>query len=517
MSSYRLIIFLATQIISEINIHVIPHTHLDPGWGMTTEEYYKQNNVQGIFDVVLKELSNTAVTQKTFVINEIYYFKIWYENLSEDKKSKFKDLLLKEKRIEFVGGGYVTNDEATPLYYDIIDQMRIGHQYLLEEFGIIPKTGWYIDSFGHSIGNAYILSELNFENLVIGRMHDDFLELMRKEKKLEFNWELFGNPKKEIFTHVLSFDYGFILDSVLGSPHENLSQNIRQIVDKLIDRFNSISSGIKHKNILLLYGGDFNYKDNSNFLNIDNLIKNVFQNPSSEILKYMKEKLGENINFFYSTPEKYISTVKKELEEKNIEISTFSNIDFFPLRHECYWTGYFNSRPCLKGIIRKGSNIFYSLSKYYSFNQFLLENITDNTTSNLNYLREIVGLNLHHDAITGTSMQYVSTDFIEKVRKAIKKVENDFKENFEEKYKFKIEKICYNNYIVDDNGCSSDFFIENNNDELIRIGLFNPLSDSDSNNNLLINIEILSSEYEYEIIGINSDFICINENNIQDN
>ena len=158
MSSYLLIIFLATQIISDINIHVIPHTHLDPGWGMTTEEYYKQNNVQGIFDLVLKELSNTTVTQKTFVINEIYYFKIWYENLSEDNKNKFKDLLLKEKRIEFVGGGYVTNDEATPLYYDIIDQMRIGHQYLLEEFGIIPKTGWYIDSFGHSIGNAYILS-----------------------------------------------------------------------------------------------------------------------------------------------------------------------------------------------------------------------------------------------------------------------------------------------------------------------------------------------------------------------
>jgi len=517
MSSYLLIIFLATQIISDINIHVIPHTHLDPGWGMTPEEYYKQNNVQGIFDLVLKELSNTTVTQKTFVINEIYYFKIWYENLSEDNKNKFKDLLLKEKRIEFVGGGYVTNDEATPLYYDIIDQMRIGHQYLLEEFGIIPKTGWYIDSFGHSIGNAYILSELNFENLIIGRMHDDFLELMKKEKKLEFNWELFGNPKKKIFTHVLAFDYGFNLyESVFGPPQENLSQNIRQAMDKLIDRCNSISSGIKHKNILLLYGGDFNYKDNHHFLNIDYLIKNVFQNPSTEILKDMKEKLGENINFFYSTPENYISTVKKELQEKNIEIGTFSNIDFFPLRHECYWTGYFNSRPYLKGIIRKGSNIFYSFSKYYSFNQFLLENLNDNTTANLNYLREMVGLNLHHDAITGTSMQYVSTDFIEKVRNAIKKVENGFKENFEEKYKFKIEKICYNNYIVDDNGCSNDFFIEDNNDEVIRIGFFNPLSDSDINNNILINIEILSSEYEYEIIGINSDFICINENNIQD-
>ena len=112
-------------------------------------------------------------------------------------------------------------------------------------------------------------------------------------------------------------------------------------------------------------------------------------------------------------------------------------------------------------------------------------------------------------------MQYVSTNYIDRLKKGIKLIEDDFKENFEEKYKFKIGKICYNNYIVDDNDCSNDFFIENNNNEEISIGLFNPLFDSDNNNNILFNIEILSSEYEYKIIGINSDFICINENNIQ--
>ena len=515
MSFYLLIIFLITKILCDINIHLIPHTHLDPGWIRTPEEYYEENNVKNIFDVILDELLNTTITKKTFVINELFFFKKWYENLTEDRKKKFKDLL-KEKRIEFVSGGYVTNDEATPIYYDIIDQIRIGHQYLLEEFGIIPKTGWYIDSFGHSIGNAYILSELNFENLVIGRMHDDFLELIKRERKDEFFWESFGNPKRKIFTHVLRLHYGYVLFLPdLGFQHEEFVNNIKQIGQILIDKFILVQSGKKHKNIMFLYGDDFKFEENHLFLNIDYLIKNVFKNSSSEILKDMKERLGENINFFYSTPEIYFNTIKKELQEKNIKIDTYSNIDFYPLRSNCIWTGYFTSRPYLKGYIRKGSNIFYTFSKYFSFNKFLLEYISDNITSNLNYLREVVGLNQHHDAITGTCMQYVSSNYIDRLRNGIRSIENNFKENFEEKYKFKIGKICYNNYIVDSNECSNDFFIENNNDEEINIGLFNPFFDSDSNNNILINIEILFSKYEYEIIGINSDFICINENNIQ--
>ena len=91
--SFYLLIFLIRKILCDFNIHIIPHTHLDPGWLRTPEEYYEENAVKNIFDVILDELLNTTITQKTFVINELFFFKQWYENLSEDRKNKFKDLL----------------------------------------------------------------------------------------------------------------------------------------------------------------------------------------------------------------------------------------------------------------------------------------------------------------------------------------------------------------------------------------------------------------------------------------
>ena len=153
--------FLIPQIICDINIHIIPHTHLDPGWIMTAEEYYNMESIVDIFNTITNELYNDSDKIKTFVINELYYFKTWYEGTNPENTIKIKELI-NEKRLEFVSGGFVVNDEATPYYKDIIEQIRVGHQFILEEFGITPKTAWYIDSFGHSAGNAYLATQFNY-------------------------------------------------------------------------------------------------------------------------------------------------------------------------------------------------------------------------------------------------------------------------------------------------------------------------------------------------------------------
>ena len=512
MSIKKIIIalsFLFNIISSDINIHIIPHTHLDPGWLKTPEEYYNEESVGSIFTTVLNSLISNP--ERTFIITEVYYFKIWYLKQSNTDKEKLKQII-KDKRIEFVFCGYVVNDEANPIYYDIIDNIRIGHQFLLEEFGIKPKSAYFLDSFGHNAGNAHIVSQMDFDNLVLGRMHNDYLDLMKNKKFLEFNWDMFGNDNsnKHILTHVLALHYGYT------QFLQELEDNVESVMPSFIANLNEILRGIKHKNIMFLFGDDFKYTNDFLFRNIDNL-KNQFDSKQSDAKRYFGT--SEKVNFFYSTPEKYFQYMKEELEKNGKNLETLTHKDFYPLKTDCYWTGYFTSRPYLKGYIRKASNAFYSISKYFSFNRFVNNNpIKQTIYGDLKKLREAVALAQHHDAITGTCKQYVASDYINRLEDKMIKVENDFKNNMEEKLNIKIDSITYNNYIAHNRKISNNFIIgKTSKEENIKLGIYNPVmtSESGKTNKILIGIEISQSRYEYEVEGIKSNFFCVDEKSIK--
>ena len=52
---------------------------------------------------------------------------------------------MKKGQIEFLNGGWCSNDEATTYYEDIIEQMTLGHDFLKNEFDYIPKVFHYIN------------------------------------------------------------------------------------------------------------------------------------------------------------------------------------------------------------------------------------------------------------------------------------------------------------------------------------------------------------------------------------
>lgn len=55
------------------------------------------------------------------------------------------------------------HDEATSYFEDLIENMSIGHLWIKNNLGVIPKIGWQLDPFGHSNSNAAIYSQMGFD------------------------------------------------------------------------------------------------------------------------------------------------------------------------------------------------------------------------------------------------------------------------------------------------------------------------------------------------------------------
>jgi len=86
--------------------------------------------------------------------------------------------------------------------------------------------------------------------------------------------------------------------------------------------------------------------------------------------------------------------------------------DFFPYAHcdHCYWTGYFTSRPALKGYIRESNNFLQACKQMESF-----QGITMEQNPSSSFLRRAMAVNQHHDAVTGTEKQPVANDYAKRL------------------------------------------------------------------------------------------------------
>ena len=92
-----------------------------------------------------------------------------------------------------INGGWSMHDEATTNYEDMIDNMMIGHDFILKEFGVKPNIGWQIDPFGHSATNARIFAEMGFDAFFSARMDFGDKEMQKAEKSLEALWIPYKN------------------------------------------------------------------------------------------------------------------------------------------------------------------------------------------------------------------------------------------------------------------------------------------------------------------------------------
>ena len=342
-----LFLFLAPLIKSEtLTVHIIAHSHCDPGWLDTFEQYYRRD-VSRILTGVTNALSTDR--SKRFIWSEISFFMRWWDSQNESMKNKFK-ILVANGQMEFVGGGWVQNDEANPTAEAVMNQVSQGHDYIHSIFGVRPHIGWQIDPFGHSALTPSLWSLMGYDAMVINRIHYLTKKQYKSTKSMEFVWQgsRLSNHNEldtSMFTHVLHSHYsaprGYDWEEP-GVPR--VSQwNAASRGSSLAAKMKGRANAYRTKHLLVTFGDDFKFKNaNLQFQNMDLIIKAINNNP------------GLGVSIRYSTLSEYFSAVHSESQQKNIAFP-FHRGDFFPYADngDSYWTGYYSTRPTLKV-----SNIF---------------------------------------------------------------------------------------------------------------------------------------------------------------
>lgn len=120
--------------------------------------------------------------------------------------------LVDEGRLEFIGGAWSMNDEATVHYQSTIDQFTWGLRKLNDTFGECgrPKVGWQIDPFGHSREQASLFAQMGYDGLFFGRLDYQDKSRRMEHRELEMVWHGSANlgDSGKLFTGVLYNNYG---------------------------------------------------------------------------------------------------------------------------------------------------------------------------------------------------------------------------------------------------------------------------------------------------------------------
>lgn len=120
-----------------ITVLVIPHSHCDPGWLQTFDEYFR-TQTKNILNTVVDSLIQDS--RRTFIWAEISYFAWWWGEQSTERQAAVKRLL-DNQQLEFVTGGWVMPDVSNihhPMGSSYVSAAAVEPNLT---FILIPNTG----------------------------------------------------------------------------------------------------------------------------------------------------------------------------------------------------------------------------------------------------------------------------------------------------------------------------------------------------------------------------------------
>ncbi|CAG9763918.1 unnamed protein product [Ceutorhynchus assimilis] len=428
---------------NKLKVFVVPHSHNDPGWIRTLDEYYTTQTKHILNNMLVKLPEDT---RRKFIWAEISFFSMWWEDLDETGKDTVKRLI-KNNQLEIVTGGWVMNDEANSHYISIIHQLTEGHEWLKKHLNYTPVSHWSIDPFGLSLTQPAILKAAGLQNMLIQRVHYSVKKALARERQLEFKWRQLwdNNGQSDIFCHMMPF-YGYDVPHTCGPdpkiccqfdfkrlpghglhcpwkvpPVKITDDNVAERASLLLDQYRKKSMLYKTNIVLVPLGDDFRYDHATEW--------DVQYTNYQKLFDYMNSKLDLNVQAQFGTLTDYFEAVKKQ---KSLDKFPVLSGDFFTYadRDDHYWSGYYTSRPFYKRMDRVLIGYIRATEMIHSLSNLKLESL-------LSSARQALALFQHHDGITGTAKDHVVNDYGKRLLQAIHNCQH-------------IIQLCVNNLLGDD-------------------------------------------------------------------
>eukprot|EP00041_Stephanoeca_diplocostata_P031583 m.986401 g.986401 ORF g.986401 m.986401 type:complete len:1079 (-) comp23989_c0_seq3:41-3277(-) len=439
-----------------MTIHIIPHSHMDTGWLKTVDDYYSQN-VQYIYSNVVISLMSDK--NRRFLVAETLFFKMFYEDYEHFQENIHH--LVENGQLEFAGGGWCMADEGCPMAESVIDNMELGHRWIVATFGVTarPRIGWQIDPAGLSSLTPVLYDAMGFLGHVIQRVDRRWKNAFIENRSMEFLWQGSprNNPASMLWTHATYQSYGsppsFSWEGsgaegtvtpwnvangknlacsmdphanppVLDKPISNLTPaNVAERAHAFVDFVKGKSSAYAYgdQHMLQMLGGDMNFQNAlMMFSNMERIIRFVnganasaFENVT---LRWSTMSEYQNATVGVANRERSVSSGQQTSKEPHTNDRPPSGADVWPtVQHDFYpyrngqsasWrSGLYTSRPYLKGLIRKVAGVLRSVEVLFSLSSTcVVASDRANIADRIQIGREAVSVGQHHDSIVGTML-----------------------------------------------------------------------------------------------------------------
>ncbi len=176
-------------------LHMIGNAHIDPVWLWQWQEGFHE--VKATFRSALDRMQE--YDDFVFVSSSA----VFYEWVETSDPAMFAEIQqrVQEGRWGIVGGWWIEPDCNIPSGESFARHSLYGQRYFKEKFGRIAKTGFNVDSFGHSASIPQILKKSGID-------HYAFLRPMPHERNLPsrlFWWE--SDDGSRVLTFRIPFEY----------------------------------------------------------------------------------------------------------------------------------------------------------------------------------------------------------------------------------------------------------------------------------------------------------------------